>query len=180
MNFMGIDQSLRSTGLSVISGKSSEPLELSLIVTKDYRGSERLAYIYSEVKQRLKTHKPRLVAIEGYSMESTNRPYDLGELGGILRLLFEQEKKAFVIVPPKTLKKFVTGRGDATKADIRKTIQQVWGLDIPQDDKADAYGLAQFSKLLVKGGSRRCEIEALQSLKTPHMSARCISLLNKR
>ena len=73
-----------------------------------------------------------------YSFDSKNQAHKLGELGGCIKTLLSSARIEFVIVPPKTLKKFVTGNGNATKEDMKAH----YGLK--DHNQADAMGLAEF------------------------------------
>ena len=178
MKFMGIDQALETTGVCVLAEKTPRPVELSVIDAKNYRGSERLAYIYLETLKLLKKHQPTLVAIEGYAYGATGRVFELGEVGGVVRMSLAQQEIPFVAVAPASLKQFVSGRGGANKRDMRVAILSTWDLDIDEDNKADAYGLAQVAKALVHGGQRRCELTVLSKLTAKHFSERGLDLIN--
>jgi Holliday junction resolvasome RuvABC endonuclease subunit len=56
-----------------------------------------------------------LVAIEGYSFGSKNNQFQLGEVGGVVRLLLTQREISYLVVPPNVLKKWTTGSGTADK-----------------------------------------------------------------
>lgn len=71
----------------------------------------------------------------------------MGELGGIVKLahatVFGTDP---TIVPPTSLKKFVTGKGTASKDDVVKAVQSKWSNDIKNNNIADAYGLAEYMR----------------------------------
>ena len=52
-------------------------------------------------------------------------------------------------VAPTSLKKFVTGKGNAKKDLMLLSVYKRWGFDTTNDNKADAYGLAQFGRALL-------------------------------
>ena len=96
-----------------------------------------------------------------------NRSFDLGELGGIIRLCLYDAKIPFVIVPPTSLKKFVTGNGSADKKKMHDFVLSKWRQDIDEneDDQCDAYGLAQVARAYPeKKTTNRAELEVLLSL----------------
>jgi Holliday junction resolvasome RuvABC endonuclease subunit len=51
-----------------------------------------------------------------------------------------------IIVPPTVLKKYVTGKGNASKAQMMEGVAKKWGPQFDNDNLADAYALAQYCK----------------------------------
>lgn len=98
--------------------------------------------------------RPRtcLVAIEGYAMGSKTRPQMAGELCGYLKLLMWQNGVPYLVVPPTTLKKYVTGKGNAPKEVMMMTVLKRWGYEAESNDRADAYALARFAAEFAAGG----------------------------
>ena len=73
---------------------------------------ERLEYIRRNVfKAALDAE---LVVIEDYAFSRSNRAHQMGELGGVIRHSLAKAVK-LVAVSPTTLKKFATGKGNASK-----------------------------------------------------------------
>lgn len=111
-------------------------------------------------------------AIEGPSLASTHREYDMGEASGVLRqLIHERYGVEALVVPPSSLKKYATGNGAAEKADmiqyaVRK-LRAVVGED--DDDAADAAILAHlaYSFTTKCRPSTRHAAEVLKQLRTP-------------
>lgn len=89
------------------------------------------------------------VAMEGYANGRKFNREKLGELGGIVKL---SHATVFgidpTIVPPTSLKKFVAGKGTASKNDMVKSVQAKWNKDVKNHNIADAYGLAEYIKEL--------------------------------
>ena len=73
-------------------------------------------------------------ALEGYSMGSKGRVFNIAENTGVLKYKLWQSRIPVTITPPTTIKKFATGKGNAdkfamyeafkkeTKVDLRKEI----------------------------------------------------------
>jgi len=170
MFYFGIDQSLTSTGVAVITDeKPARTAYVGRIATKKLRGVLRLAFIRDGLREALRTFPGTvLAALEGYSMGSGGRWYDLGEVGGLVRLTLHDAGIPTVIVPPTTLKLFVAGDGAADKDAMRQAVLDKWGQDIPQDDECDAYGLAQLARSFhLNTGTTRAELEVIKKLKAP-------------
>lgn len=108
--------------------------------------AERLVKIYDDLIMffgiHLASHAEVHVAMEGYAYGAKLNREKLGELGGIVKLtthlLFYTEP---FIVPPTTLKQYVTGSGRASKAEMVAAVQK-WDPEITDNNLADAYGLA--------------------------------------
>jgi Holliday junction resolvasome RuvABC endonuclease subunit len=87
-------------------------------------------------------------------MGSSGMVFDIGEAGGVLKLmLYEQEyvlDKNLYIIPPTSLKAFLTGKGNAKKPEIQKAILKIYGISFENDNLADAYGLG---KMLLELGT---------------------------
>lgn len=163
--YLGIDQSLRSSGVVVIDS-SSDLIWREAVTPKKLAGAPRLAFIRDALHRVIGRDSPRFAALEGYSMESVNRSFDLGELGGLVRLVLHDAGIPFVVVAPKSLKQFVSGDGSATKELMRQAVLKKWGMDFDQDDECDAYGLAQVARSLhLNTGTTRAELEVLKKLR---------------
>lgn len=107
---------------------------------------ERALILVESVIDVIKPADPQVICIEGYSYMSNERgQMDLGELGGILRAYLLQFDGAIYEVAPVQLKKFVTGKGSGDKtALVARTVRR-WGVDFPDNDRFDAYGLARMA-----------------------------------
>ena len=67
-----------------------------------------------------------LAVVEGYSMGSRGgMVFSIGELGGIIKLLCYNKDFKTIIIPPKTLKKFVAGNGNAGKEKQKESYVKI-------------------------------------------------------
>lgn len=166
MFYVGIDQSLNATGLCILQGRTVETL-LTISPAK-LRDAPRLAFIRDTIAQHLERVKeigPVYGAMEGYAYEKTGRVFQLGEVGGVVRLLFHDLKVPLLTIPPTVLKKFATQRGAAKKEQmIAAAIKD--GARPLDDNQADAYFLALISEGYVTGKLQdtREKYEVLNSL----------------
>ena len=135
LTIVGIDPSLTATGVafSERNGRAEVTLKTNL------RGMARLHYIATEVAAY--TEGADLVAIEGYAYGRPNQAAHLGELGGVIRLTLWRAGIRYVDVPPACVKKYATGRGNATKPDVRMAVFKRYGHDIADDNQCDAFVL---------------------------------------
>ena len=138
MKILGIDQSLTNTGIYFWSEKKEA---FHSIKPKKLRDEARLKFIYDQVEAYLREYEPDLVVIEGYSFGSRGRAiFQLGELGGMLKMLLYNRQTPFRVIPPTTHKKALTGRGNANKAEVMDYLENM-GLKVADDNQADAYSL---------------------------------------
>lgn len=171
MIYLGIDQSLTSLGLAIISPVSQEPLVLENIEPGPLRGGERLFFLKERIHHFIGTHKITQSAMEGYSMGSTHQAFSLGEIGGVVKCLLAELKIPCIDVAPLALKKFICNNVGAEKADVSAGILRKFNLRIDQNDRADAYVLARVAAVYDTGISiYREELEVVHSLKKPSVA----------
>ena len=165
--YVGIDQALGHTGFSVLDD-AGELVSLAVIVPAPRTGAERLGYIRDQLELLLPP-TTKVAALEGYSYDSVGRVFELGEIGGVVRVLLHDLGVETLIVAPASLKKFVTGSAQATKQMMRMTTYTKWGLDIDSDDACDAHGLSRIAWLYEHADQscHRNEVEVINRLKNP-------------
>lgn len=77
---------------------------------------ERLCFIRDFLLgfiNRDRVFSPELAVIEGYAMGAKTHTHDLGEAGAMLKTAVYEAGIDLLIVPPATLKKFITGSGNS-------------------------------------------------------------------
>ena len=137
---MGIDPSLTSTGLVVLS--NSEVISSETIEVKE-KGIARLLRLQDILSDRLTNFAADLVVIEGYAFARANQAHQMGELGGMIRMLLTTMRVSWIEVAPTQVKKFATGKGNAAKDLILMNVYKRWGVEFESNDIADAYVLAR-------------------------------------
>lgn len=136
--YIGIDQSLTCTSVCVYTGQ-----ELTIHRIKpDHKGVKRLCTIYDTIDNILMLHPDAMVAIEGYAFNAKGLYFNLGEVGGVIRLAVYKREMPLIQVPPTHLKKYITGKGNANKNVMIKELYKNYELDINDDNDADAASLA--------------------------------------
>lgn len=142
--YVGLDLSLACTGVAMLN---DEYLTTWNLVPGDkLRGVERLGWYWHEVNELLKD-PISTVCVENYAFNKGNQAHQVGELGGLVRLILWRQCVSSYLVAPATLKKFVTGSGGGKKAGIPLHLYKRWGLTVEQEDQADATGLALMAML---------------------------------
>lgn len=87
---------------------------------------------------------PRLILIEGYSYQSKGQAViSLGEFGALLRDKLINIPDVMVEVAPTSLKKFASGKGNASKIEVATALTKKYGLEFKNDGHADSFGLAR-------------------------------------
>ena len=147
---IGIDPSLTGTGVAATEGLhtiTSKPRDTTLTGRR-----ARLTEIRNEldnlvlgVKPWQFEHTPNLVVIEAPSLAQKSQAGTL-DRNGLWWLIVDRLHTLgipVVDVTPSTLKKFATGKGNATKPDMRMALYQRAGLDCRDDNQVDAHFLRQ-------------------------------------
>lgn len=168
--YVGIDPSLNRPGLAVLSADGKTLVATAFSVGRHTRGAARLhqnASWLTATIQSLQIDVAR-VCIEGPSLKSIHREFDLGEGSGVLKAaIYNYSSVEPVVVEPTRLKKFATGKPQAAKAEVLHAVKAVGGPDLgDDDDAADAYMLARLAWAFDNQSSltRRYELEVVQSL----------------
>lgn len=142
---LGLDLSLTHTGWAA-SGDPVLQIPVGSLKPKKLKGVERLAWFETELKELIWFHKPTLAVIENYAFGATNQLAQLGELGGICRLILHRNDVPFIEVAPTTLKKFVTGKGNSEKNAMMLQCYKLWNVEFSDNNEADAFALAKFGQ----------------------------------
>lgn len=154
MNIMGLDISLTGTGLVVLNDKL-EIVRQSLITSKPIADRfNRFHGILDSIMSDVRTHQPKIVFIEGYSYNSNGGSmFDRAELGGIIKKALWDKKVKFEELAPTSLKKFITGKGNAPKELMMLKVFKRFGVEFSSNDLCDAYCLARYGyEYLVSSG----------------------------
>ncbi len=162
MHIVGIDLSLTGTGYYVL--KTTAPHTYGRIEARKLRGVERLEYIREKLEpiiigyQRIDMDgvdmrlddQPDLVCLEGYSFGSQGRAvFQIGELGGVIRLMLHQRGINWIEISPSSVKKFATGKGNSKKDQVMLGVYKKWGFEAPTSDEADAFVLAHIGQAVI-------------------------------
>lgn len=136
LRILALDLSLTRSGYCLGSGLAG--CETGVLETSRLRGMERLDRIVREVQSLARGCD--LVVIEGYSFGSKGRAvFDVAELGGCVRFLLHRLGTRYVDVPPSTLKKFATGKGNSPKDAMIAAAIRRFGFAGSDNNEADAF-----------------------------------------
>jgi Holliday junction resolvasome RuvABC endonuclease subunit len=167
-SYIGIDQSLTSTGIAVVGLNTA--CELIQPPDKLY-GVKRLAYIRDSVREFVTKYGPSSFAcIEGPSIKSTNRADELGQLRGVLRLALYDWHLPHRMIAPTVVKKFGARTGSASKGKMLRAAEKEFELMLgEQDDLADALWLAKLAWALNDDNLKltRPQLEVVYGIRNP-------------
>ncbi len=160
MKVLGIDASLRGTGLAVIEQQGSRITSLHWEVVKmnaKAPHSECLRSIRERMDAVIATHQPEAAAIEGgFFFKNAKVAMILGEVRGVAISCCATAEVPIFEYSPRRAKQNITGWGAAPKEQVARMVMSVLGLsEAPPLDATDALALAlchaQTSRGLFKG-----------------------------
>lgn len=153
MIVLGIDQSLTGSGVSIID--ANEILYKGLIKSKR-NGTKRLIDIKNQILELNNKFRPDYVAMEGYGFMTKGRAFELGELGGMIKVMFTELGKEPMVVHPSHLKKYITGKGNADKSIMLMGVYKKYGIEFDNHNIADSFGISKMALdiLLTRQGKK--------------------------
>jgi crossover junction endodeoxyribonuclease RuvC len=136
----GIDPSTH-TGVVIIN----EKLEIlySKLYNVEQKGLLGAQVLGNKCKRIVRDYEVTSVFIEGISWGSQNK--NVLEMLAVINILLRHylfNVCSVYVVPPLTMKKFITGNGKATKKDIAMGLKTTWNLFLSNEHLRDALGLA--------------------------------------
>jgi len=144
--FVGLDLSLASSGVITYNHEKGIIIK-KLIITKPTSSmEERFEIILKEV-DFIKTLENRQgVYIEGLSHGSvSSKKAELAAAHYIVRYNLYQSNILFKVIPPNSLKKFATGKGQVKKNLMLLHCYKKFGEEFESDDLCDAYLLTRMA-----------------------------------
>ncbi len=144
---MGIDTSLRSTGLAIITKKGNSFALADFDVIKNSSQaslSQCLLKLHNKVGEWLENFSPDAVAIEDvFYCKNFKTAFVLGEARGAVITICAMYDVPIFEYSPRKVKQAVVGSGSADKSQIIKMVKHILHLDadVPED-AADAMAIA--------------------------------------
>ena len=143
----GFDLSVAKSGFAVAkdcatfkllnASKIAPPVKL--------QGPHRILWWRDALTETLTSWNVQFFAVEDYAFSRGNKAHQIGEIGGVLRLVALDLGISFVLVGVSTLKKYVSGNGNAGKDMMLLHAYKKWGFETDDSDISDAYGLVRFA-----------------------------------
>lgn len=149
MIILGVDPGLNVTGYGLIQTEKNTMIFIDAGFIKTAASSDiqkRLNKIYSELSNLIKRYKPSVLALEKIYSHYRHPATAclLGHVRGIICLLSARQNLALFEYGSTRIKKALLGRGDSSKYQIQRMVQNLLGLkEIPvREDITDALALA--------------------------------------
>lgn len=182
---VGVDASLTATGVAYcIQGKFDCHVIRSFPADGSVR--DRIKAILASFEDTLLYRD--IVVFEDFGMvskfsRSSRNSTDRLELLGAMKFIASRKTGLpYLIVTPTSLKKFFTGNGGASKAEMKRAASSIVGKTIRDDNIADAIGLVVFGRAMLGIGSHRTSdvsyVVSLDAEKSNNSSA-LFSILEK-
>lgn len=172
---LGIDQSL--TGFALAAVNIDKPNQYEIWVYKsDRSGVERLLDIKEWIESKLVFLEENGNLAINAAMEGTvlasHSALKLGELAALVKItLYEMmisENPDVAVplqIPPMTLKKYATGKGNAKKQEMMLQIYKRWDVELNDDNAADAYALARLASGNATTDIEKAVVEQIKDVK---------------
>ena len=159
---LGLDLSLTATGYAYND-------EVVGVFKSKAKGMRRLAEIREFVWDL--SFDADVVVLEGYAFARPNQAHQLGELGGVVRLLLYDRRIPYVEVPPAVLKKYATGKGNADKDAMLAAAIRRFGFEGENNNASDAWLLRDMGLTAYSAGGPVTEYqrEALGKVAWPKL-----------
>lgn len=130
MKVLALDLSLTATGV-VHAGHGTA------LWDTDYKGDQRLWWFKRKLDDLIENWSIDLAVVEDY-VNSSYASSESGMLHGVIRIGLFGADIPVAYVPPKSLKKYATGNGNAAKPDMRMALYKRAGFDERNDNLVDA------------------------------------------
>jgi Holliday junction resolvasome RuvABC endonuclease subunit len=164
--YVGLDPSLTGFGVAAVGAG----VDTTWLLKPKKTGVDRLLEISYELAD-LFAELQSSNTISDVAVEDTIRASYassvLGELAGVVKMTCLTTLKGRaqypIKVPPSTLKKYATGRGNAKKIEVMLAVYKHFGKEFTDDNEADAYVLA---KIAQGHGSTQYQRDVVDKLRT--------------
>lgn len=162
MRYVGIDPSTK-TGM-VMLGKTGCLIFQKEIRPKVTNDPERFIDITEQILSNI--FEGDVICIEGFSYGSRGAGVSTQYgIGWLIRAELIRNGYTYIDVPPTSVKKFATGKGNTKKDEMVLPIYKKWGFEHSSDNVRDAYVLAQIAKALHdKEGLTAYQLEVLKKI----------------
>lgn len=145
---VGLDMSLTGTGFCIKQGSKITVETIKTDTKTCVDDLARLKHIVGEVMKRI-PQGTAMICIEDFFTPANafqiGSAIKLAMLGAAIRLALYDAKHPFYIIAPSQVKKYVTGSGAAQKSIIVREVFKRYGLEVKDDNQADACAMAHLA-----------------------------------
>ncbi len=147
LRVLGVDTSLRSTGVAVVEAQGSAVSAAYFGTIKNPQKrlhSRCLEHLLTEITAVIEREKPDVAAVEGiFHFKNSKTAVILGQARGVVLAACAAAGLSVYEYPPTRVKQAITGTGTATKDQVARMVMRMTGLtEQPQEDASDALGIA--------------------------------------
>lgn len=153
MSILGLDLSLTETGYCIFNDLNDKVIESGVIKSDrkkftDEDELDRLLFIVGKIKDLIdKNDDIEHVVIEGFSFGSKGQAlFQIAGLSYLVRNYLRDADVEYTLVPPTTLKKWVTKKGNAPKEVMILHTYKRWEESFENNNICDAYCLCRYYK----------------------------------
>ena len=149
--YVGLDLSLSSTGFCIKTGSEIRVETIKSKPDPAVNDLARLKYIAAEIMQRI-PKGVSMICVEDFftpgNAQQIGAAIKLAMLGTVVRMgLYDAGMPMFIIAPGQ-LKKYITSSGASQKSLIVMAVYKTWGIEVKDDNQADAMVLAHIAEAL--------------------------------
>jgi crossover junction endodeoxyribonuclease RuvC len=147
MRVLGIDPGTQYLGLGLVERHGSRHVHLAhfLLEPKDYGElPQKLVYLYDNISEIIRVHRPDEVAVEGvFHAKNARSAIVLAHARGVALLAAAQAGLDVYEYPPASVKRAVGASGAAGKETVTRMVCTILGLEkVQRADCADALAVA--------------------------------------
>lgn len=149
MRVLGVDPGLGVTGYAVIDLDGPTPSIVEAGAIRPRRRNDmaaRLRSVYEDVHEVLREFQPQLLGLESLYSEYRfpRSALQMAHVRGVICLAAANVGIAVIDIAPREVKNALIGAGNATKEQIQRSVQDLFGLPSPPRpaDVADAIAIA--------------------------------------
>ena len=151
---LGLDLSLVNSGIVLLeNGKiiKQKSIKSKPVGDKPIDELKRIQKIVSEIEDIVSEYNPTISVIEGmaYMVTKTSSLVQLGALNYFTRAMLADYNIPFIVVAPMTLKKFITGKGNADKEVLMMMVYRDYKEQILDNNLVDGFALSLIGAALL-------------------------------
>jgi len=149
MRILGIDPGTSRIGFAIIEKNQDllKVIDYGCIEIRTKNKAQRLVYLFNKISDIIRNRDPDLIAVEDlYFFKNQKTAFSVSEARGVILMAAAKQKRKLIEPTPLQVKQALTGYGRASKQQVQKMVERIFGFkECPQpDDVADALSIAFF------------------------------------